>query len=230
MTVDTAPAAGRTPEGPRPGLRERKKLRTRDALLQSALGLFTERGYEETTVDDIVEAAEVSQRTFFRYFASKEEAAFFPARLSEAHFVESVRRRPAGEAPLDTLRRALSASWDGIEETVGQVVPLDLHLRFYRTVESTPALLAAHLRRATELEEEIARIIAAREGLDPDTDPRPRVVVAVFGAVLRAAERVWSARDDAGLAELRDLTTSHLDRVETALTGAWHTSPAAGGR
>ncbi|MFH8972452.1 TetR family transcriptional regulator [Streptomyces sp. NPDC017890] len=210
--ADTAPPSG---------LRERKKQRTRDALLRSALELFTERGYERTTVDDIAEAADVSQRTFFRYFASKEEAAFFVSRLAEAHFVDAVRRRPPGEAPLDAMRGALVESWGTIGEAVEQLVPLELHMRFYRVIESTPALLAAHLRRATELEEQIARIIADRENLDVDADPRPRVVVAVFGAVMRVTERIWSARDDAGLAALRDLTASHFDQVEPALTGDW---------
>ncbi|MGW8060766.1 TetR family transcriptional regulator [Streptomyces ziwulingensis] len=211
-----------------PGLRERKKQRTRDTLLRSALELFTERGYEETTVDDIAEAADVSQRTFFRYFASKEEAAFFVSRLAESHFVGAVRRRPPGEAPLDALRQALGESWDTIGEAVGQLVPLDLHMRFYRVIESTPALLAAHLRRAAELEEEIARVIADREGLDMETDPRPRVVVAVFGAVMRVTERIWSARDDASLTALRELTAAYLDQVEPALTGDWRSTPGAG--
>jgi AcrR family transcriptional regulator len=209
------------PAASRPGLRELKKQRTRDLLLRSALELFTERGYEETTVDDIAEAADVSQRTFFRYFASKEDAAFFVARLAESHFVEAVLARPPEEAPLDALRLALTESWDTIGEAVEQLVPLELHMRFYRVIESTPALLAAHLRRATELEEQIARVVAAREGLDLDTDPRPRVVVAVFGAVMRVTERIWSARDDAGLAALRDLTAAYLDQVAPALTGDW---------
>ncbi|CAB62706.1 TetR family transcriptional regulator [Streptomyces anthocyanicus] len=212
---ETAPAASR------PGLRELKKQRTRDLLLRSALELFTERGYEETTVDDIAEAADVSQRTFFRYFASKEDAAFFVARLAESHFVRAVLARPPEEAPLDALRRALAESWSTIGEAVEQLVPLELHMRFYRVIESTPALLAAHLRRATELEEEIARVVAVREGLDVDTDPRPRVIVAVFGAVMRVTERIWSARDDASLAALRDLTADYLDQVAPALTGNW---------
>ncbi|MFC8866220.1 TetR family transcriptional regulator [Streptomyces sp. NPDC057148] len=205
------------------GLRERKKQRTRDTLLRFALELFTARGYEATTVDDIAEAAEVSQRTFFRYFASKEEAAFFVSRLAESHFVDAVRRRPPEEAPLDALRHALVESWDTIGEAVEQLVPLELHMRFYRVIESTPALLAAHLRRAAELEEEIARVVADREHLDVDTDPRPRVVVAVFGAVMRVTERIWSTRDDAGLAALRELTSAYLDQVEPALTGDWRT-------
>ncbi|WP_029384736.1 helix-turn-helix domain-containing protein, partial [Streptomyces leeuwenhoekii] len=59
----TAQPAGAAHPAPRPGLRERKKRRTRDALLRAALELFTARGYERTTVDDIAEAADVSQRT-----------------------------------------------------------------------------------------------------------------------------------------------------------------------
>jgi AcrR family transcriptional regulator len=218
-TAETAPAQG---------LRERKKQRTRDTLLRSALVLFTERGYEATTVDDIAEAAEVSQRTFFRYFASKEEAAFFVSRLAESHFVDAVRRRPPEEAPLDAMRQALVECWDTIGEAVEQLVPLELHMRFYRVIESTPALLAAHLRRATELEEEIARIVARRENVDVDADPRPRVVVAAFGAVMRVTERIWSTRDDAGLASLRELTAAYLDQVVPALTGDWRDTPGSG--
>ncbi|MFK0118598.1 TetR family transcriptional regulator [Streptomyces sp. NPDC090994] len=205
-------------------LRERKKQRTRDALLRAALDLFTEQGYEETTVDDIAAAVDVSQRTFFRYFASKQDAAFYVARLAEASFVEAVRARPADEAPLDALRLALAESWDGIGEAIEQLVPLDVHLRFYQVIESTPALLAAHLHRATELEEQIARVIAEREGLDVDADPRPRVVVAAFGAVMRVTERTWTTRGDASLTALRTLTDTHLDQLEPALTGNWRTT------
>jgi AcrR family transcriptional regulator len=208
-------------------LRERKKQRTRDALLRAALDLFTARGYEETTVDDIAAAVDVSQRTFFRYFAGKQDAAFYVARLAESHFVDAVRVRPPHEAPLDALRGALTDSWDGIGAAIEQLVPLDVHLRFYQVIESTPALLAAHLHRATELEEEIARVIAAREGLDVDTDPRPRVLVAAFGAVMRVTERIWTTRGDASLMALRDLTAAHLDHLGPALTGAWHPTPSS---
>ncbi|MER7488117.1 TetR family transcriptional regulator [Streptomyces sp. NPDC126497] len=211
---------------PRPGLRQLKKRRTRDALVRAALELFAARGYEGTTVDDIAAAVDVSQRTFFRYFASKEEVAFFVPRLAESHVVEAARRRPPGEAPLEVLRRALLDSWDGISEAVERFVPLDLHMRVYRVIESTPALLAAHLRRATELEEELARIIAEREGLDVEADPRPRVLVAAFGGVIRVAERRWSAGDDLGAAAMRDLMTTCLDQVGPALAENWRTDPS----
>ncbi|MEV6170180.1 TetR family transcriptional regulator [Streptomyces sp. NPDC051954] len=209
---------------PPSGLRERKKQRTRDALLRAALELFTTRGYEQTTVDDIAEAVEVSQRTFFRYFTSKEEVAFFAARLAESHFVEAVRARPPDEAPLDALRLAVLESWDTIGEAVEEVVPLELHMRIQRVIESTPALLAAHLRRAAELEEEIARIIAGREGLDVDADPRPRIIVAAFGSVIRIAERQWSEGDDFSLSAMRELASRYLEQVGPALTGNWRTN------
>ncbi|MFC9128479.1 TetR family transcriptional regulator [Streptomyces sp. NPDC057099] len=204
-------------------LRERKKQRTRDALLRAALELFATRGYDETTVDDIAAAVDVSQRTFFRYFAGKEETAFFVPRLAEDLVVQALQVRPPDEAPLEALRRAVLESWDTISEAVEEIVPIDLHLRVYRVIESTPALFAAHLRRSAELEEQLARIIAEREGLDVDADPRPRIIVALFGGVIRVTERLWSAGDELSLAGMRQLTTTYLDQVGPALAGNWRT-------
>jgi hypothetical protein len=90
-------------------------------------------------------------------------------------------------------------------------------------IESTPALFATHLRRSAELEEEIARVIAEREGLDVDTDPRPRVAVAVFGGVIRVTERLWSAREDLSVAAIHELTASYLDAVRPVLAEQWRT-------
>lgn len=92
VMTDEAPAPA-----PAPGLRERKKRRTRDALLRAALLLFVAQGYEHTTVDEITDAVYVSQRTFFRYFANKEEVAFAVQDLVEAHFVAALRSRPPAE-------------------------------------------------------------------------------------------------------------------------------------
>ncbi|MFF1657292.1 TetR family transcriptional regulator [Streptomyces sp. NPDC058255] len=206
---------------PRPGLRERKKQRTRDALLRAALELFATQGYERTTVDEIAEAVDVSQRTFFRYFAGKEDVALFSQRIAESHFLTAVRERPPHEAPLEALRLALLESWDTIGEAIEAVIPIELHMRTFQLIESTPALLAAHLRRSAELEEEIARVIAAREGLDVDADPRPRVAVAVFGGVMRVTGRLWGAGEDTSIEAIRELTSSYLDHVGPALAQKW---------
>jgi AcrR family transcriptional regulator len=208
---------------PPASLRERKKQRTREALLRAALELFTTQGYERTTVDEIAEAVDVSQRTFFRYFTGKEEVALFTQGVAEARFLAAVRERPPQEAPLEALRRAVLEGWDTIGESIESVVPLELHMRAYQLIESTPALLAAYLRRSAELEEEIARVIAEREGLDVDADPRPRVAVAAFGGVMRITGRLWSEGTDHSIPAIRDLTTAYLDQVGPALAEKWRT-------
>ncbi|MGW2569534.1 TetR family transcriptional regulator [Streptomyces sp. NPDC001537] len=204
-------------------LRERKKQRTRDALLRAAVELFTTRGYEQTTVDDIAEAVDVSQRTFFRYFTGKEEAALALQELAVARFVEAVRTRPADEAPLAALRQAVLEGWDTLHETIEAVVPVELYLRMYRVIESTPVLLAAHLRRNEETEEALARVLAEREGLDVDADPRPRLAVAIFSGVMRVTERQWSTGEDFSVEAMRALTISYLEQVGPALTESWRT-------
>ncbi|WP_030198768.1 TetR family transcriptional regulator [Streptomyces sp. NRRL S-87] len=211
----------RTAPGVTPGLRERKKRRTRDALLRAALVLFTTKGYEQTTVDEITEAVAVSQRTFFRYFANKEEVAFAVQDVVESHFVAALRARPAEENPFAALRAAVLDAWDTIEEAIADVVPVDLHMRTYQLIESTPALQSVHLRRSTELEEEIARLVAGREGLDVDRDPRPRVAVAAFSGVMRMTGRMWGRGEDTSVEAIRRMTVEYLDHLAPALASDW---------
>ncbi|MFB7711545.1 TetR family transcriptional regulator [Streptomyces sp. NPDC056105] len=205
------------------GLRERKKQRTRDALLRSALELFTTKGYDRTTVDEIAEAVDVSQRTFFRYFTSKEETAFAVQDMVESRFVALLRERPTTDSPFEALRGAVLDAWDTLGEPIEEVVPVELHMRTYQMIESTPSLVAVHLRRSTELEEEIARVIAEREGLDVETDPRPRVTVAAFSGVMRMAGRLWGAGEDISVESIRELTESYLDQLGPVLAGKWRT-------
>ncbi|MFJ3878166.1 TetR/AcrR family transcriptional regulator [Streptomyces sp. NPDC090077] len=219
-----------TDERPAPaaGLRERKKRRTRDALLRAALLLFVSQGYERTTVDEITDTVEVSQRTFFRYFANKEEVAFAVQDVVESHFLTALRARPASEGPLEAMRNAVLASWDTVGEAISDVVPVDLYMRSYQLIESTPALLAVHLRRSAELEEEVSRLIAAREGLDVESDPRPRVAVAAFCGVMRVTGRLWGQGEDASVAAIRRMTVAYLDQIGPALAADWRRVPAAG--
>jgi AcrR family transcriptional regulator len=235
-TAEAAPAgtADTTP-GPVAGLRERKKQRTRDALARAALELFTTQGFERTTVDEIAEAVDVSQRTFFRYFASKEEAAFTVQDLVQSHFLRLLRSRPPGESPVEAMRNAVLTGWETIGDAVHEIVSLDLHMRSYLMIESTPSLLAVHLRRSMEVGAEAAAIIAEREGLDPETDPRPWVAVAAFDGVMRVAAWRWAREENPSPERIRELTASHLDRLGPALAGSWrgeerpHSAPAASG-
>ncbi|MFF9689347.1 TetR family transcriptional regulator [Streptomyces sp. NPDC014623] len=213
------PAPG-TPDG----LRERRKRRTREALLHTALRLFTTQGYERTTVDEIVEAVEVSQRTFFRYFANKEAVVFAVQEAVDGRFLEELRRRPAAEAPVEAMRRAALNAWNTASETGGEDVTAELKMRAYRVIESTPALHAAHMRRHIGLEQQIASLIAEREGLDLEVDPRPRVAVAAFSGVMRLTGQLWGRRKDAGEDTLRELTELHLDQLGPALSGSWRTA------
>ncbi|MEU5213817.1 TetR family transcriptional regulator [Streptomyces sp. NPDC020742] len=206
------------------GLRERKKQRTRDALIRAALELFTEQGYEATTVDEIAEAVDVSQRTYFRYFANKEDVAFAAQEITEARFLDELTARPANEAPLTALRRAVMTAWDDLASAVEPVIPVELHMRSYQMIESTPALMAAHLRRSSELEEQIAQLIARREGLDVDADFRPRVLVAAFCGVMRVAGKVWGVGQDYSVEAIRELTQSYLDHIAPAMEDDWRTS------
>ncbi|MFI9189561.1 TetR family transcriptional regulator [Streptomyces sp. AFD10] len=207
--------------GPRAGLRERKKQRTRDALVRASLELFTTQGYERTTVDEIVEAVDVSQRTFFRYFASKEDVTFAVQEMVESRFIDELRRRPAHEAPFEAMRGAVLCAWNSIGEAIEEVVTVDLHMRVYRMIESTPTLLAAHMRRGVALENQVALLIAEREGLDVERDPRPRVAVAAFSAVMRVTGQLWGRGHDASVEALRDLTEEYLDQLVPALARDW---------
>jgi hypothetical protein len=111
--------------------------------------------------------------------------------------------------------------WDTMHEAIAAVVPIELYLRMYRVIESSPALLAVHLRRSVDTEDELTRVLAAREGVDAETDPRPRLAVAVFGAVIRVTERRWSVGDDFSVSAMRELTAAYLDQVGPALMGNW---------
>lgn len=227
MTIGQGAAAERAQ-----GLRARKKQRTHEDLMRVALELFTAHGYEQTTVDEIADAVEVSQRTFFRYFASKEDVAFAVVSMVESQFVEALRRRPAEEGAVEAMRGAVSTAWASIGDTIDDVVPVELAMRAYQMIESTPVLLAAQLRRDSDLEEEIVRLVADREGLDMDRDPRPRVAVASVMGVMRMAGRLWGQRGhETSVEALVTLTETYLNALTPALTGPWRdpaTRPTAG--
>ncbi|MFI7240851.1 TetR/AcrR family transcriptional regulator [Streptomyces qinglanensis] len=203
------------------GLRERKKQRTRDALIVAAHELFVTQGYESTTVDQIAEAVDVSQRTFFRYFTNKEEVALFLQNMVERLYYEAVCARPVAEPPLECLRSTLDDVWDDVGVAVEEITPLDLYLKMCQVIEVTPSLLAAHLRHSLLMEEKLVQEVARRTGVDADQDPRPRVLVAAFTGVMRTAARQWSMRSDASLETAREVTRDYTAQLSPALGSDW---------
>ncbi|WP_131740559.1 TetR family transcriptional regulator [Actinomadura roseirufa] len=192
--VEDGPAPGH-PGRAMAGLRERKKQRTRLAFIDAALELFLAQGYEATTIDEIVTAVDVSQRTFFRYFATKEDVVTGFLAEYDSLMAESLTARPAGERPFTALFEALRV----VLAAIAGGDPED-HARFRRirrVIEATPALEAAQLARYSAAEKVLAAEIARREGVDPGLDPRPHIIVAFHTAATRVAfedcarEEVW---------------------------------------
>src|SRR5262249_46632096 len=93
-----------------PGLRERKKQRTRETIARAARELFVERGYHATTLPDIAEAADVSTRTIFAYFPSKEDILFSDLEQMKAALVKALADRPEGKDALETMREFILSS------------------------------------------------------------------------------------------------------------------------
>src|SRR5258707_2001889 len=108
MTLPSTTAA----DQPRASLRERKKLATRRLLRRTALDLVAERGFAHVTVDDIAEAADVSPRTFFNYFPSKEAAIYGTDPDRAAALRDRVARQAPGEPVLDALRSVMASEAD----------------------------------------------------------------------------------------------------------------------
>ncbi len=160
------------------GLRERKKAETRQAISAAALDLALTHGPGGVTVDDIAAAADVSPRTVFNYFATKEEAILGVDPERRAEVLERLAGRPAGEPPLVSLREAMRS--DDPTAAVSWRARAGL-------AREHPQLQSAYVAGFTALEDELTQVLAGRVGRDPAVDPYPRLVVAVALAALRVA-------------------------------------------
>jgi AcrR family transcriptional regulator len=177
------------------GLRARHKARTRDALAQAARTRFLRHGFEATTVDDIAADADVSPRTFFRYFPTKEDAFFAGFPQEARRFVTLLHGRPPAEAPVDSIRAALHDLL-ATEESSPEVVRATLAL-----LHTTPALHTAYLGLIGGIETDVVTWAAERLGTDP-ADLRPRLLAAGAMAARRVAVDCWI---DGGLADDLDV-------------------------
>jgi AcrR family transcriptional regulator len=162
-------------------LRDRKKIRTRQAIVDAATELFATRGYEGTTVADIAATAEIGTRTFFSYFASKEELLFPQSDARVRAAVDAIATRKPGESPAEVLLRALRDAGATDDDMVSPLARLRLDLA--RTV---PAVRGRGLQIQLDAQREIARHLrdAYPDELD---DVRAAALVGAFvGAVTGA--------------------------------------------
>jgi AcrR family transcriptional regulator len=175
-------------------LRERKKQATRRLLRRAALDLVAERGLANVTIEDIAEAAEVSPRTFFNYFPSKEAVLFGgqdPDRAATLR--DRITSRPAGEPVLDVLRTVLAEDSQGMADELRSLGgdPREA-LRRMKTARNDPHVRAAHAAQMARIERAIAEGLATRLGADQETDPYPSVLAAAAVAVVRACIAFWA--------------------------------------
>ena len=173
-------------------LRERKKLRTRRALADAALRLFTEKGFDATTLEELAEEAEVSKSTFSRVFPAKEaagieaEAELWTACLTaledgelSGHVLTALHRTLAGAAA------GLDPGWD------------ERFLATRRLIAAEPALLRYTEHYRAQVKEEIAATLAARLRLDPD-DLRLHVLAELVMTAWSLSGRAWVRRGGKG--------------------------------
>ena len=186
-----------------PGLRERKKAKTREALQAHAVRLFREQGYDATTVEQIAEAAEVSPSTVFRYYPTKEDLV-----ISDDYdplLIAAFRSQPPGLSPIQMLRNALRT-------TLSDVSSIELAVQRERImlVMSVPALWGASLDNLTGTLRMLIDMTAEREGRAPDDAEVRTFGGAVFGVMLEVMFR-WGREPDMDLPAEVDRALAHLE-------------------
>jgi AcrR family transcriptional regulator len=208
MTIasETAPSTAR-PTEPHSSLRERKKLATRLGIRRAALKLIAERGFSHVTVEDIAVAADVSPRTFFNYFPSKEAALFGadPGRAAElrARLVHDL----PGRSALDVLGAVLA---DQARSVAAELAELGgdpaRWARQMKAALSDPHLRAAQAAHMAQVESGFAAALADRLGTDLERDPYPLLLASTATGVLRATIAFWAA--SGGAVPLEQLTNA----------------------
>ena len=198
----------------KPGLRERKKQQTRETIARVALERFAERGYDETTLAEIAEVADVSPRTIFSYFDSKEEILFCEESSIPEEVKAALEQRPAGTTTVDALRNLLSA----------MPPPDELAKLRKQVISSSPSLQLKMRARVAELEPVLVESFAKDLGSGPD-DIRALLIAAsataAFGAVHdrlgaeAAGGEISHERAMAIVDEILEFLHGGLDRLRT---------------
>jgi AcrR family transcriptional regulator len=200
-SADTEPVA---PQLSVVALRERKKDQTRDALARAALALFQDKGYEATTVAEIARAANVSRRTFFRYFPTKDALLFVETDDLLERFRDSLDAREPGDEVGDPVRRACLAQASEYMRDRDQMVARA------RIIESSPGLSKQERQQDLLWEQAITDALLANGGRNtPNAERRARMLSGAIVGAMRAAILEWQRLE--GSADLVRLTGEALD-------------------
>jgi AcrR family transcriptional regulator len=151
-----------------PGLRERKKVQTRQLIADTAWRLFADRGFDQVTVAEVARQAEVATATVFNYFPNKEDLFFFRLEAFGAELVEAVATRPAGEPVLAAFRRAMLAA-DGLLAQVeaGDRQALERLRTVNRVIAASSALQAREHQAMARTAAALAALLASETGAPP---------------------------------------------------------------
>jgi AcrR family transcriptional regulator len=187
----------------KPGLRERKKAQTRATILGHALRLFGAQGYEATTIEQIIDAAAISESTFYRYFPTKEDLILQDE--YDPQIIAALRAQPADLPPITALRRALVAVFGDLPEE--RRAELRERTGLILTV---PALRATMLDQLLQTMRQLAVPLAERAGRDPDDFAVRTVAGAIVGALTAVLDEL-SADPEADIAELMDRVVAQLE-------------------
>ncbi|WP_410469810.1 TetR/AcrR family transcriptional regulator [Bradyrhizobium sp. 33ap4] len=186
------------PAPPAAGLRARKRQETRERLTKAAMMLFLERSFEATTLDDIVAAADVSRRTFFHYFASKEDVVLAWQEDGTAALIAAVAARPATESMLQAAENAIA-------DMVKQIDPREA-VALARLKRDNPALQARDQAKYEGLERELANALLKRANHRSDR-MKARLVAMITTGAMRVGSELWA---DDGAREKPDLVAKRL--------------------
>lgn len=166
------------------GLRERKKAQTREAIVDAAIDLFERNGYEATTIEDIAAEANISPRTFFRYFDSKLEVILAESDEEAKGFAPLVAARPADEGPLEAMHQT-------IREQVKHLLLGDSRTgRELKVVMSTPSLRNQALEHLRDHQSSLVPVLAERLGVDNDA-LQAHVLAAVLSTLVWTVVERW---------------------------------------
>jgi AcrR family transcriptional regulator len=166
-----------------PGLRERKRQQTRERLTRMAMALFRERGFEATTLDDIAAAADISRRSFFHYFASKEDVVFAWQEEITAALIDAVAARPASESMLTAAENAILAMVRQLEP--GEAIAMAQLKR------DNPALQARDQVKYEKLERALTDALVKRAGHKMEK-LKARLVAMIATGAMRIGGEFWA--------------------------------------